>query len=533
MRYSKQITGVMISFAMVAAMIPADSVRAQENESPQEVNVQQEQKAAETAIPKIRLSVGTGQKTPKYNAGDKASLVVKVENAGNTDAQNVRITPVIDNASDWPFEIEDMNYEQNLGTVKAGEAAEAKWELTVRSDVETKSYKTPFTISYDDGQNEYPAAERTIYVRTTAKPKPEDQNKDQNKDQQGSQNQGENNGADAGWDGSGISAQQIADAGGVYNGDITASGGNESDNKSVPRVIVTGFSTDPGTVNAGNNFKLTVHVKNTSTTTDVCNMLFDMQAPSAGTDAAAEAPAFLPASGSSSIYLDRIPAGGTKDISIDLNARADLVQKPYSIAMSMKYEDGNAAQYEGQSSLAIPVQQAARFEFSDIELSPESIQVGEEANLTCSIYNTGRVKLYNVKVKFSGDGISGKDVFVGNVESGATGTVDGMLTGESEVPAGTKCKMTVSYEDESGKVSTAEKEFEMEVTPAADQGAEMTGMEAQGQQKSFPVIPVVIAVVVLAAVVVAVMLVRRKKRKQALLIEEDLADEVDRFTEDE
>ena len=57
-------------------------------------------------------------------------------------------------------------------------------------------------------------------------------------------------------------------------------------------------------------------------------MLFDMQAPSAGTDAAAEAPAFLPASGSSSIYLDRIPAGGTKDISIDLNARADLVQKP-------------------------------------------------------------------------------------------------------------------------------------------------------------------------------------------------------------
>ena len=117
MRYSKQITGVMISFAMVAAMIPADSVRAQENESPQEVNVQQEQKAAETAIPKIRLSVGTGQKTPKYNAGDKASLVVKVENAGNTDAQNVRITPVIDNASDWPFEIEDMNYEQNLGTV--------------------------------------------------------------------------------------------------------------------------------------------------------------------------------------------------------------------------------------------------------------------------------------------------------------------------------------------------------------------------------------------------------------------------------
>ena len=44
-------------------------------------------------------------------------------------------------------------------------------------------------------------------------------------------------------------------------------------------------------------------------------MLFDMQAPSSGSEGAAEAPAFLPASGSSSVYLDGIPAGGTSDIS--------------------------------------------------------------------------------------------------------------------------------------------------------------------------------------------------------------------------
>lgn len=274
-----------------------------------------------------------------------------------------------------------------------------------------------------------------------------------------------------------------------------------------------------------------VHVKNTSTVTAVSNMLFDLQAPSAGTEAAAEAPAFLPASGSSSVYLDRIPAGETRDIAIDLNARADLVQKPYSIQMSMKYEDGSAAQYEGSSSLAIPVQQAARFEFSDIELTPESISVGEEANLTCSIYNTGRVKLYNVKAKFSGNGISGKDVFVGNLESGATGTIDGMLTGEKSVPAGTKAKMTVTYEDEAGKVSSVEKEFKIEVTEAA---AEVdTGKIPEAEPKSFPVVPFIIVVLILAGVVTTVVVVRRKKKKSMLSEEEDLADEVDRFTEDE
>ena len=56
-----------------------------------------------------------------------------------------------------------------------------------------------------------------------------------------------------------------ADAGGVYNSDPIVSGGSESaSDGSVPRVIVTGFSTDPAEVKAGSDFKLTVHLKNTS-----------------------------------------------------------------------------------------------------------------------------------------------------------------------------------------------------------------------------------------------------------------------------
>lgn len=298
---------------------------------------------------------------------------------------------------------------------------------------------------------------------------------------------------------------------------------------------MTGFNTEPGAVNAGSNFRLVVHVKNTSTTTAVSNMLFDFQAPSAGTEAAAEAPAFLPSSGASSVYLDQIPAGETRDVAIDLNARADLVQKPYSINMSMIYEDASASQYEGSSSLAIPVYQAARFEFSEIELSPSSIEVGQEANLMCSLYNTGRVKLYNVKVKFMGDGISANDVFVGNLDSGATGTIDGMLTGESEIMPGTKCKMVVTYEDESGNTSSKEEEFELQVT--APMEMDMSDMEMMGEmpmeEKGFPVIPVAIGAVVVLVVIVSVVLVRGKKKKRALAEEEDLADEVDRFTEDE
>lgn len=488
----------------------------------------------------IRISVGNGQATPQYQAGQKVEkLTVTVKNSGVSSAQNVVITPIINDAEEWPFEIDSMNYEQELKEIQAGKSTEAIWsDLKVREDVETKSYKLVFRISYDDGKKEY-ECEKSVYVKTagTKGNEPEDPgyppyppiiinppSAEQPGDQP-SDGQPEDPG------------QGEMEEGGVYNGDISAvgGGGGSDEKKGVPRVIVTGFNTEPGAVNAGSNFRLIVHVKNTSTTTAVSNMLFDFQAPSAGTEAAAEAPAFLPSSGASSIYLDQIPAGETRDVAIDLNARADLVQKPYSINMSMLYEDSNASQYEGSSSLAIPIYQAARFEFSEIELSPASIEVGQEANLMCSLYNTGRVKLYNVKVKFMGDGISAKEVFVGNLDSGATGTIDGMLTGESEIMPGTKCKMVVTYEDESGNPSSREEEFEIQVT--APMEMDMGDMEMMGEMpeeaKGFPVIPVVIAAAVILVIVLAVVLTRRRKKKRAQAEEEDLADEVDRFTEDE
>ena len=42
--------------------------------------------------------------------------------------------------------------------------------------------------------------------------------------------------------------------------------------------------------------------------------------------------------------------------------------------MSMKYEDKSATQFEGNSSLAIPVKQEPRFEFSEIQVAPDTFR---------------------------------------------------------------------------------------------------------------------------------------------------------------
>lgn len=299
-------------------------------------------------------------------------------------------------------------------------------------------------------------------------------------------------------------------------------------------MIVTGFTTNPTEVKAGSDFVLTIHLKNTSKKTKVSNMLFELQAPTEGSDEQTTAPAFLPTSGSNSIYMEGISASGTADISISLNAKADLVQKPYEIALSMKYEDSDAAQIEAGASLSIPVKQNVRFEFSDFEITPESVEVGSEVNVSCNLYNLGRIKLYNVKAIFEGSDIKKEEVFLGNLEPGSSTAIDAMLEGTKASEGEGKVKMTLSYEDEAGSVSTAEESFNLMVMEAMEGGDMMidAGMMEE-PQGGLPIVPIAAAVVIVAAIAAAVIIKKKRKARRLIEEEEELLDELDGSSEDE
>lgn len=536
----KRAGAVLLAVALIGTTAVPQGVYAEENQP--QVQAEEENGAVQKTLSQIVLSVGDGQSTPTYKAGEQAELQINVTNKGNVDAQNVNITPVINNTDDWPFDVSQLNYDQDLGTITAGNQGTAKWgdgdeKLTVRDDVSGKSYKLQFKISYNDGEKNY-ELDKYVFVKTVAKEQPKDDTKDDVKDDtnqgEDNQNQQDNSGNS---DYSNDSGSDASDGGGVYNGDVSSSGGSSSStDATVPRVIVTGFDTNPANVKAGSDFTLTIHLKNTSKKIAVSNMLFDLQAPASGSsDETAEAPAFLPTSGSSSIYLDKIAANGTKDISIKLNARADLIQKPYSITMDMKYEDSSANQFEGTSSLAIPIKQEARFEFSDITVAPEEVSVGDEVNITCNIYNLGRVKMYNVKAKIQGDAVDGQEQFLGNIESGGTGAIDTIATATAETMDENNCKIVLSYEDDAGNVQTVEKEFTLSVSEAMDAtvDSDMGGTE-DTQTGSSPVKGIVALVVVVILAIVGVVVYKKRKKKKAVEAEEEeLFDEVERSSEDE
>ena len=514
MTKSRRVMAVIaVALLIVAIILPGLAVKAEAEEG-------EGTGEAGRAAAKVTIE-SKDNKTLQYKPGESQKWTLVITNKTGQDLSNLSVSPDMggENADAWPFKTDYQKYEQKIGTLPKEDEKnkiEISFDFVQRDDAGTRRYAIPFSVY--EGDNDEPIETHKLYVNTTEKPQADN-----------SQNQGDNgNGGDA------MTASVGNDEPAVYSGGGSGSGGSSSDG-SVPRVIVTGFDTNPAEVHAGSDFTLTIHLKNTSKKTKVQNMLFELEAPTEGTDEQTSAPAFLPTSGSNSIYLDGIKADGTADISITLNAKADLLQKPYSINLSMKYEGSQATQIESSSSISIPVKQDARFEFSEFEISPQTIEVGGEANVMCSLYNLGRIKLYNAKARFEGNGIKKQEIFIGNVEAGATGSIDAMLKGEKVTNGNSKITMALSYEDESGNISETTKDFELEVTEAVDDSDMYmnTDGDVDAGSGGFPVVPVVVVIAIIAGAVAAVVFVNKKKKKQMLNEEEELLDELDRSSEDE
>lgn len=463
-------------------------------------------KAADAAL-KVESAFGKG--VQNFDCGTSQTFVLKITNIGTDDVKNIKVSPHVKNSDNkWPFKIQAQNYDKvREDALVSGDVDDKTfvYNFTPRDDAGDEDYELVFTVTAETENASVAPIEQSVWIHTSAKKEEP------------------------------VASAPEPLAGGFDTGEASyvGGGGGSSGNASVPRVIVTGFTTNPAEVKAGSDFVLTIHLKNTSKKTKVSNMLFELQAPTEGNDEQTSAPAFLPTSGSNSIYMEGMAANGTADISISLNAKADLVQKPYEIALSMKYEDSEAAQIEAGASLSIPVKQNVRFEFSEFEITPESVEVGSEVNVSCNLYNLGRIKLYNVKAIFEGSDIKKEEVFLGNLEPGTSTAIDAMLEGTKASEGEGKVKMTLSYEDEGGSVSTAEESFNLMVMEAVESGEMMMGGMMEEPKAGLPIVPIAVIVVIVAAIAIGIIIKKKRKARRLLEEEEGLLDELDGPSEDE
>ncbi len=440
------------------------------------------------------LMVGGNWVTPVANAGQTVSIVLPIVNMGKTMVTDAVVTPVLStDTTSWPFEITSSNYSQTIpdlpgtdtGMSDMDRRREVTWNLKTRSDVGNGYQKISFDVRYraSDGTSQSTTLDTYVQLSGTA----------------------------------GVGADGQA---------------------SVPRVIVTGFETNPEEVHAGESFVLTLHLKNTSTATSVNNMIFEIVAAVEGKDEDTTYAAFLPTAGSSTIFVDSIGKNGTRDIQIELEAKADLTQKPYAVDVNMSYEDEHVNAYTNKTSVSIPVKQEARVDISEPEVMPSNIEVGSESNIMFSIYNMGKTKLYNVQVKTESETVSGGDAFVGNLDSGATGSVDIYVTGQSATMDDGTIKLLISYEDETGQSTVIEKEVSLFVNEAMSgdfmpDDSMMDGemMEGDGTGGTGNYVMIIIAAVVIVGVIGIVLYMKRKKKKEQMSLEDDILDLDDDDTE--
>ncbi len=415
------------------------------------------------------------------NAGQQCEIAVPIVNLGETEVTNVVITPALsEDPTVWPFAIERTDYSQVWDELPGEDSGQDlptrkhtfRWGLKTREDAYTGYTKISFVVTYNEIDGTKGKTTLDYYVQV--------------------------------------------------NGQEPAS---ETGKISTPRVIVTGFTTTPEEVFAGDTFKLTLNLKNTSKETAVSNMLFDIQGTQEGTDANNTYAAFLPTAGSSTIYVDSIAPNSSKSISIELKSKADLAQKPYVVTVNMEYEDKDANQFTETASVSVPIKQEAKVDISTVTVMPDYVEVGNEANVMFSIYNVGKTKLYNVNVKFQADSVTGGDTFLGNLEPGATGNVDVYLSAQAATMDDGTVKVLITYEDEEGKEAVIEKTMTLMVSEPyfeefIDDPMMMEGMEPE--KPGFPWWGIALIVAGVAGVGAGTFFVIRKKKRAKLQAQAEL-----------
>ena len=423
----------------------------------------------------VAFALGENQPTPSANYSEVMNFDVNVRNTGYKTAYDVRVDMELsEDIAKFPFEINDGNYDRQMGNMNPDQTVAVPFSMAVREKAKSGYYPIKFKIRYRENENGNFAApiEDTFYVRVYGK------DEDDSLDSEAGENE-----------------------------------------RTKARIIVDSFETDPAEIYAGQDFTLKVRMKNASNSIAASNILFTFES-----ETVSDSPVFTTVNGSNSVVVNSLAPGASDTLTIKFSSSPTAEQRSYTITINEQYDSPEFKNAKEAVKIAVGLKQEARLNTGTIEVMPDAISVGEESNVMFSINNTGKVMLYNVNAVFEADSIQKNEAYVGNIEPGKSGNVDTMINGIAPTTDDGKVKLSITYEDENGKVSTVEKEIQLMVNE--DQSMDESNVDDTWSSDDIQpepsttdklkhlAIPVGIVGVVLAAVILVV--IRRKKKKAGM-----------------
>lgn len=275
----------------------------------------------------------------------------------------------------------------------------------------------------------------------------------------------------------------------------------------VPNIIVTNFTYGGDSVAAGSKFNLDFTFQNKGQVA-VTNMVVTVDGGES----------FAIAGGTNTFYVDALWAGYAMTQSVPMQALASAKSGAQSVTVNFRYEYVDASARSSSQSdvkISVPISQPDRFEISD-PVVPDQVIAGQENTVTMEYVNKGKGDIANVEATMEGEGFDAtmKTQYVGNVASGATGTIGYAFTPHASGELKTTLKVT--YEDSDGQTKTKEFPLTMSVAdaPAADQPGASDSVEGRGGDRGLPVPAYVAIAVGVVAVIAAIVLLVRRRRKQ-------------------
>ncbi|MGN0522693.1 MAG: hypothetical protein ACI4IR_00010 [Eubacterium sp.] len=212
-----------------------------------------------------------------------------------------------------------------------------------------------------------------------------------------------------------------------------------------PRLMVTDFKVDGGSLMPNKKSKVTITFKNYSKTKYIKNIKLSITEDSGD----------IKPVGTGNKFVDVIYAGGEYTWEVELTASATAQIGEHAITVSSEYEDKYYGSYSNSDVIRINVKQTVGLDYSGVQL-PVKVYPDDTTTMDIAILNTGKSNIRNCKIDFDIKGLeSGGTTFVGEIEAGEQGSASANLRvgkelGEAE---GT---VTITYEDEFGKTYTEE-----------------------------------------------------------------------------
>ena len=235
--------------------------------------------------------------------------------------------------------------------------------------------------------------------------------------------------------------------------------------------------------------------------------------------------------GSLSNYVGSMAAKSMQNITFSVLPAAGFTGTVADITVNMTGTGAISGKaVSSTTAISVPISQPDRFEVGQLQLSSESIMVGDTGSVTLSYVNKGKNAIGNLEARLTGTNLGGENYqYLGNLNAGTEGSVDFDIT--PDAAGNISGVITLNYEDASGNPRTISKDFTAtaEEMNYDDYMPDPDSNMDEPQQTGMPVwgwVLIVVCVGVVVAVIVVVVLRKRKKAKALAALDEDSDEDI-------